>query len=1350
MFFQDLQGASPEERAEAQRQYNEVYSSYHGKDGEPLPGWLKAPNGKDTRLTERQWVQVRTPFFKRYFGDWEAAALIDMAQRAWNGDKTAARFNFAPSEKLKAELKKRTGQDLQQVFITDSDIRHIKNQHSQNEGSRGQVDISPEDIALIPFVMNEFDSAETGKPDNKGNSRVEFRKQIDGTAVAVSIERGAGKEQVVSLWKMKNRVPHANALSGTSETTPATHIIQQAEALRKARENVSKIVDENGEPLVVYHGPRSAEKFDVFHGKAAFFTDSRETAEVFHSEHAYRLVLNGEAHTIDLNTAEDIKNSVEPNESLEWAEGFNLLDADYARESLVDTLESLGYETDGIESVEIQKSDSGVMAVFLNIRNPKTVDYKGKTWGETGAVIEQDFDRSKDGFIARNLREGGLAAETLEGNEMPIQTTYVTFSPNQIKSATGNAGTFSGNPSILYQSIEGATPEERAEARRQFEAVKAAYSANSDALRLAPNGERIEGEFWDENPDALVWIRTPNFKRYFGDWETAANAAMPRSAKSVEQAAETIRKAGIIGKPLKNTRLGIEATISGNSLDEMTNETATKASVNPRLHALAVANIDRLFETAAFEVTHPDTHGREEVEATHRLGALMRDGDEYVPVMITAIEFKDPKTGSRIYTVKAIDVEKNKSAGQLVGPQNETQTPIADFNTRIAQLIEEVKGKVSKIVDKNGVPLPVYHATNEEFTVFDLSHGGENTRTNVEEDSPAIEMAKIGHWFNEKDLRKNMASSIVMPVFLNIRNPETESFDSLWGQAFETNGDDLRDDYQRDGFDGLIIDDTEFGNMSFVAFFPNQIKSATNNAGTYSGNPSILYQSIGEAGAEALDRAEEAGTRMDSLAVARQMEEAGKDARAVRLATGWERGADRKWRYEIPDGEIKRGFNGKMTLGEYYHNEELYKAYPQLRNMKLFVEPLEKGADGFYRPGKPAKETKWGPVEATEPEIHVDNNAHNAEAVLIHEIQHAIQDIEGFAQGATLDTARKLLKEGDGLTPYKVYERVAGEVEARNAELRLGMSAAERLSTLLADTEDVARDEQVFLYNSVGAQAMQEALEGEELRRMEAEAYREGLKSYQAGTFKNRLLLRASSGARGYAAHGLKNGEIQLPTSVIKKATDPDVAGHDVREETIRELPELLARPLAVIKSKTEPNSILAVIDAKDRSGRQVVVPMSPNKGRNANTIRSVYGKDNFDGWLHEQIAAGRVLFADKNKAATNFRQSELQLLQAEVLGDFNSSISQSETMSRAGELFVQNALYQGYSEEFDAEAVEWAAGFATLEDLMEAASAAGEEAGRMGRLFELSHTARLRGLKPLDLPPKRGDTGEGSRREAG
>ena len=43
-----------------------VRKQYEGTDK-----WMKAPNGKPTKLNERQWLQVRTPNFKKWFGNWD-------------------------------------------------------------------------------------------------------------------------------------------------------------------------------------------------------------------------------------------------------------------------------------------------------------------------------------------------------------------------------------------------------------------------------------------------------------------------------------------------------------------------------------------------------------------------------------------------------------------------------------------------------------------------------------------------------------------------------------------------------------------------------------------------------------------------------------------------------------------------------------------------------------------------------------------------------------------------------------------------------------------------------------------------------------------------------------------------------------------------------------------------------------------------------------------------------------------------------------------------------------------------------------------------------------------------------
>ena len=52
--------------ANARAEMEKVRKQYEGTDK-----WMKAPNGKPTKLTRRLWLLVRTPAFKRWFGDWK-------------------------------------------------------------------------------------------------------------------------------------------------------------------------------------------------------------------------------------------------------------------------------------------------------------------------------------------------------------------------------------------------------------------------------------------------------------------------------------------------------------------------------------------------------------------------------------------------------------------------------------------------------------------------------------------------------------------------------------------------------------------------------------------------------------------------------------------------------------------------------------------------------------------------------------------------------------------------------------------------------------------------------------------------------------------------------------------------------------------------------------------------------------------------------------------------------------------------------------------------------------------------------------------------------------------------------
>ena len=183
----------------------------------------------------------------------------------------------------------------------------------------------------------------------------------------------------------------------------------------------------------------------------------------------------------------------------------------------------------------------------------------------------------------------------------------------------------------------------------------------------------------------------------------------------------------------------------------------------------------------------------------------------------------------------------------------------------------------------------------------------------------------------------------------------------------------------------------------------------------------IRYRFIGEQGASSADAVEEATTRLDNLATAKKMAKQKKDALAIKKATGWEMGADGKWRYEEPDGVLKEGWRNATTLGELWDDEALYKAYPEMRNMPVyrFVENntggeysvqndslglnvygtemnarrAEEAANSEYEWSRRQGEAYLGGLSASE---YVERTMRG---IVAHEIQHAIQHREGFAVG---------------------------------------------------------------------------------------------------------------------------------------------------------------------------------------------------------------------------------------------------------------------------------------------------------------------------------------------------------------
>ena len=304
----------------------------------------------------------------------------------------------------------------------------------------------------------------------------------------------------------------------------------------------------------------------------------------------------------------------------------------------------------------------------------------------------------------------------------------------------------------------------------------------------------------------------------------------------------------------------------------------------------------------------------------------------------------------------------------------------------------------------------------------------------------------------------------------------------------------------------------------------------------------------------------------DRLALnqAKEMDKSGADSETIRKQTGWFKGADGKWRFEISDKDaeilpsalehfakylaakyesnyayrqleelrqnptkykpevhkelieqyekdLKKAnkemfeLGDELRLGDVLKHDKLFKAYPYLRDVKVIISDMD--ASGRYYPyhneieldadmfdARKYRYNKFYPQEKRTAEI---------KKVLMHEIQHAIQQKEGFAEGGNpaqfADRARQAelkrdlarLKEreqaGEDVSEEIAqaefelnsieegqtdkYLHLAGEIEARNTEKRADMSDQERMDTAPQDTQDYKDSDAIIVFDDGSAMA---------------------------------------------------------------------------------------------------------------------------------------------------------------------------------------------------------------------------------------------------------------------------------------
>ncbi|MDD7200772.1 MAG: hypothetical protein SPF89_04110 [Sphaerochaetaceae bacterium] len=412
----------------------EVRRKYKGTDQ-----WMKAPNGAQTNLTERQWLQVRTPEFKKWFGNWEGKANLDWLLSAnpvamISGDEFKSDMVNGVSEYFAEKYGgKVERKDLGVVLLTRRGV------NSSIAHGVGRAKAAA--FTAVPEVIKKgriFGVTENYKDRGYTSYVIDAPIKIGQTPyiceVVVNQKHGETNFYLHEV-EIKEKFPVGNQVrtyidqSQTRNTNKESRLIL-SKLVAEGKFNSSEVVDENEEPLVVYHGTDAS--FNTFGlqrstryvmlsafevpGQAFFFTENP-----------------GDAENYGRNTMPVFLNI------------RNFLDKQGAEIALRNAFR---VDSSGQEVIDY---DGGLRAVETS--DPNWID---RVFPEG----YMDWDQMDDPKVVVSIKEQGYDGVLVNEPNDESGYSYAVFRPNQIKSATDNNGQFSaGNDSILFELSDRGTLE---------------------------------------------------------------------------------------------------------------------------------------------------------------------------------------------------------------------------------------------------------------------------------------------------------------------------------------------------------------------------------------------------------------------------------------------------------------------------------------------------------------------------------------------------------------------------------------------------------------------------------------------------------------------------------------------------------------------------------------------------------------------------------------------------------------------------------------------------------------------------------------------------------------------------
>ncbi|WP_314599158.1 hypothetical protein [Prevotella pallens] len=383
--------------------------------------YMKAPNGKPTNLSEKQWTQVRTTAFKNWFGDWEKAARIEKVRRSKavviSGSEYKDKYELnrdSAKEWIKDNLRgEYTIADTEEIVsLTKVGANKVTSHGMSNKAHLQSIAAIPQLIRNAIFIEE--------RPNEKHNNKYDSYKyyicglKIGTTDYTVKLTIGvkSGKKYYdhalteIEKGKLLDRINDQADEKGFTTTgdaplqSYALSIGKDSKLLSILQTNSSKVVDENGEPMVVYHGT-------LADGLRQFSTD-----------------FIGSRYSYDEKGFFFISNR-------KIADDYAVSEFDASRRG-------------------------EVIDAYVSLGNPLVVNSEWCRKNGLGSNVFKDND-----VIEFWDNYQSLIVEESEQNDGVIVTDgetsmVVAFFPNQIKSATGNNGNFSTTEDdILYRTVFG-------------------------------------------------------------------------------------------------------------------------------------------------------------------------------------------------------------------------------------------------------------------------------------------------------------------------------------------------------------------------------------------------------------------------------------------------------------------------------------------------------------------------------------------------------------------------------------------------------------------------------------------------------------------------------------------------------------------------------------------------------------------------------------------------------------------------------------------------------------------------------------------------------------------------------